>query len=91
MFRFIVGLDQAMNPLVYGGSEDVTLSAQTAYHELLYGKNKFTRKFIDWIFRTFFGEHQHCYNSLLLELDEFPKEAHVLSSLLRDKGLVIEG
>ncbi len=79
-FRFIVGLDQALNPIVYGGSEDVTISAQTAYCELVLGKKKRIRKIIDWVFKKF-GEDKHCYWSLYVEIDEFPKDIQL--SILR--------
>ena len=86
-FRFIVGLDQALNPLVYGGSEDVTISAQTAYCELVLGKKKTIRKIIDWIFRRF-GENDHCYWSLYVEIDEFPKDIQIsILKSLAEKGV----
>lgn len=78
LFRFIVGLDQALNPIIYNGSEDVTLSAQTAYNEIMLGRNLKTRKVLDWVFRTFFNDHQHCYRSLLAEIDEFSDDRDVL-------------
>lgn len=89
-FRFIVGLDQALNPLVYGGSEDVTLSAQSAYNELILHKDSRKRKFIDWIFLNIFGDDNHCYESLLNEIDEF-ENAHLIRLMLAEKGLNEEG
>lgn len=86
-FRFIVGIDQAFNPIVYGGSEDVTISAQSGYNELLLNKNRWKRKAIDWLFLTFFNDEQHCYRSLLAEIDEFPKEADLIRKILAEKGL----
>lgn len=86
LFRFIVGLDQAFNPLVYGGSEDVTISAQTAYNEIMYGRNLRARKFLDWVFAKL-GEENHCMGSLLAELDEFPLERDVLKAALAERGI----
>jgi hypothetical protein len=86
LYRFIVGLDQACNPLIYGGSEDVTLSAQSAYNELILGKSKFWRKAIDKIFLVLCGEKNHCYESLLAELDEFP-DAHIIEAILGEYGV----
>lgn len=86
IFRFIVGLDQAFNPLVYGGSEDVTISSQTAYNELLLHKDHKKRVMIDWIFRKFFGEPQHCYYSLFSEMHCF-ENAALIQAVLADLGI----
>lgn len=86
LFRLIVGLDQAFNPLVYGGSEDVTISAQTAYNEIMFGRNIRTRKVLDWIFAKL-GEHDHCMRSLLWEIDEFPLAREVLLAALAERGI----
>lgn len=85
-FRFIVGLDQAFNPLVYGGSEDITISAQTAYRELMLGKSRRTRRVIDWIFARL-GDHNHCYANLLGEIDEF-EDRDAIRAALAKKGIV---
>lgn len=87
LFRFIVGLDQAFNPLVYGGSEDVTISSQSAYNELMLGKNRRARQIIDWVFRNFFHQHMHCYYSLLDEADEFHGETAVILAKLLELGV----
>ena len=89
IFRFIVGLDQALNPLVYGGSEDVTLSAQSAYNELVLHKDHRKRKFIDWLFRKM-GQVDHCYHSLISEIDEF-QDADLIRVILAEKGINEEG
>lgn len=86
LVRFIVGLDQALNPLVFGGSEDVTMSAQAAYRELVLRKGGKWRKLIDWIFRRF-GQNDHCYRSLLVEIDEFPTESELILKLLAEHGV----
>lgn len=86
LYRFIVGIDQALNPIIYGGSEDVTLSAQTAYRELILHKSGWLRKAIDWVFNKL-GHSQHCYRSLYVELDEFPGERELLKKLLADLGV----
>lgn len=90
LFRFIVGIDQAFNPLVYGGSEDVTISAQSAYNELILHKDMRKRKAIDWLFRTVFKQEFHCYKSLLDEIDEF-ENADLIRIMLSEKGLNEEG
>ena len=82
IFRFIVGLDQSFNPLVFNGSEDVTISSQTAYNELILGKNRRMRATIDFVFKHVFGQHHHCYRSLLWEIDEFPNQDIILAALL---------
>lgn len=87
LFRFIVGLDQALNPIIYGGSEDVTLSAQTAYRELVLHKSGRVRKIIDWVFSKLFDHPQHCYHSLYVELEEFPEERELLEKMLADHGV----
>lgn len=88
LFRFIVGIDQAFNPLVYGGSEDVTISAQTAYNEILFERNIRRRKTIDWLFLKLFGEVEHCMMSLVAEIDEFPMEREALLAGLRKRGII---
>lgn len=85
--RMIVGLDQAMNPIVFGGSENVTISSQSAYRELVLKKSRFPRRAIDWIFRTFFGQTHHCYKSLLIEANEFPLETGNILLLLAEQGV----
>lgn len=87
LFRVIVGLDQALNPIFYGGSEDVTLSAQTAYNELILQKNRKTRIVIDWVFGTLFGGKQHCYRSLRGEVDEFPEHREIILTKLSEVGV----
>jgi hypothetical protein len=87
--RMIVGLDQALNPIVYGGSENVTISSQSAYRELVQKKSAFPRRAIDWVFRTFFGQKHHCYKSLLVEVHEFFGEEPLIYSLLAEQGIVV--
>lgn len=87
LFRFIVGLDQAFNPIIYGGSEDVTVSAQTAYNELILQKNRRTRKALDWVFGNVFGDKQHCYRSLRNEVDEFPEQRELILLKLSEVGV----
>jgi hypothetical protein len=89
-FRFLVGLDQALNPLIYGGSEDVTLSAQAAYREITMGKSIRTRKTLDWLFAKL-GDHQHCYWSLFVELHNFPCERFLLKKKLAELGITRDG
>lgn len=84
--RFVIGLDQALNPLIFGGSEDVTLSAQSAYRELVLNKSGKWRKLIDWIFRRF-GQEHHCYKSLRVEIDEFAGDRELILKLLAEHGV----
>lgn len=85
IFRFLVGLDQAFNPIILGGSEDVTLSAQIGHDYLLLGKYGIARIVLDFIFLPF--ETQHCYRSLLVEIDEFPENNELILGLLKEKGI----
>lgn len=87
LFRFLIGLDQALNPLILGGSEDVTLSAQLAYFELMHGSHVRARKFLDFITRPF--HDLHCYRSLAGEIDEFPNEREQLIEMLRERGVEV--
>lgn len=87
IFRFIVGLDQALNPIIFRGSEDVTLSAQCAYRELVHHKGNRFRRFIDWLFLTAFDQDQHCFRSLYGEIDEFPHERELILGILAEHGV----
>jgi hypothetical protein len=86
LFRFLVGIDQAFNPLIYGGSENVTISSQSAYNELILHKSHRKRVAIDWLFAKLFDQPDHCYHSLLTELNEFDN-ADLIRSMLAEKGL----
>jgi hypothetical protein len=86
-YRFLVGIDQALNPMIFGGSENVTLSSQCAYNELCKGKHIRTRKVIDFIFLKLFSEKNHCYESLIDEVGEFYNSEEVLF-LLAEKGVM---
>ena len=87
LYRFIVGLDQAFNPLVFGGSEDVTLSAQAGYNEVMFNRSKILRRLIDGLFRLF-GQKNHCFENLLWEIEEFPVERAEIEARLKIRGLM---
>lgn len=86
-WRFLVGQDQSLNPIIFNGSEDVTLSSQLAYRELIHGKSRFWRKLVDYIFLKLTKEVDHCYNSLVDEADEFGDEEAKIREELKKLGI----
>lgn len=87
LFRFMVGLDQALDPVVFGGSENVTISAELAYRELMLNKGNKLRRLVDWASYLYNHRRMHCYRSLLRESYEFP-DSEPIRAKLKSIGVI---
>jgi hypothetical protein len=74
--QFLIAVDQLINTLIDGGYADETISARAyrmtdasiGWHDLHVS--------IDWFFRVFLNDYNHCYNSYISEVKrkQLPKE-----------------
>lgn len=58
LYNLLIGIDQLANTLL-GGAPDRTISYRAYQHSHHKGWNAI-RIGIDWIFKTFFGQKNHC-------------------------------
>lgn len=72
IMRFIVGQDQAFGSLLFGTDPDITISAWVGYCYYVEGRKKIWRYAIDFVFLHLVKQHDHCFASLVREIEDFP-------------------
>lgn len=67
LLKFLLGIDNAFNGLIFDGSEDHTISGHVGYMSLTTNKKRW--RILEKIINTIFWfDPNHCYNSI--EFDE---------------------